>query len=906
MANNQQSFELEPKKSGPVECLGMTFESDEARRAYFLERLKEKLQDPEFHKMPGFPAGTDEDILRMSDPPYYTACPNPFLQEFVQVYGRPYDPNEEYHREPFAVDVSEGKSDDLYKVHAYYTKVPPAAIIPSISHYTTAGDVILDGFSGSGMTGVAVELLNAKGSPDQPRFIILNDLSPHAALTSYNYATPFPVQAFIRHVDVILNDCEQQLGWMWRTVSSTGGKPAALDGMIWSEVYRCPSCHAELIFYDIAQAEAGKVKEVFECSYCKTQLKKSQLDVAQSTSWDDLLASTRTHQKLVPVAKVYNSGKRKVTERITSGDLDVLEQVQNHPLPHDTPVYLYPFADMWEAPRLRSKGITHVHQLFTRRMLLTLTFIWRKIGEVSDARIRNALTFWFDSQLVNLSLQNRYRPGVSFPYNPLTGVYYLGSLILESSPFTAYRNKADRIAKSFNNYSPSSGTCLASTGSAGSLLLQDNSIDYIFTDPPFGDNLPYSELNAQIEGWYGVLSHREPEAVVERSLQNKARQKGISEYQNLMRACFNEYYRVLKPGRWMTVVFSNSSNSVWRAIQEALANVGFVVADVRTLDKQQRSFKQVTSIAVQQDLVISAYKPSGRTQQSLSLSAFGEESAWSFVEEHLANVPLFVAQSDESEVILERTPQKLFDRMIAFHVQRGMPVPLDAGDFFRGLDQRYPIRDGMYFLSEQALEYDKKRAKVQTVKQLSFDVTDEASAILWLRVELDRKPQSFQDLTPAFMRESQTWAGHEKTVELKEILEENFLLYDGGGPVPPQIHTYLSTNFKDMRGLSKDDPVLKAKAAGRWYVPDPNKQADLDQLRIKRLLKEFAEYKESKQKKLKQFRTEAIRAGFKAAYDQKDYRTIVDVASKLPEKVVQEDEKLLMYYDVASMRLGED
>jgi DNA polymerase I-like protein with 3'-5' exonuclease and polymerase domains len=156
------------------------------------------------------------------------------------------------------------------------------------------------------------------------------------------------------------------------------------------------------------------------------------------------------------------------------------------------------------------------------------------------------------------------------------------------------------------------------------------------------------------------------------------------------------------------------------------------------------------------------------------------------------------------------------------------------------------------------------------------------------------------------MRESQTWAGHEKTVELKEILEENFLLYDGTGPVPAQINTYLSTNFKDMRGLSKDDPTLKAKAADRWYVPDPNKQSDLDQLRAKRLLKEFAEYKESKQKKLKLFRTEAIRAGFKAAYDQRDYRTIVDVARKLPEQVLQEDEKLLMFYDVAALRLGED
>ena len=84
-----------------------------------------------------------------------------------------------------------------------------------------------------------------------------------------------------------------------------------------------------------------------------------------------------------------------------------------------------------------------------------------------------------------------------------------------------------------------------------------------------------------------------------------------------MRPCFNEYSRVLKPGRWMTVVFSNSTNAVWRAIQEALGIAGFVVADVERLDKQQGSYRQVTSTAVKQDLVISAYKPTEFWQSAL-------------------------------------------------------------------------------------------------------------------------------------------------------------------------------------------------------------------------------------------------------------------------------------------------
>ena len=98
-----------------VECLGKKFASNEDRRKYFTEKLREKLADPAFRKTQGFPMGSDEDILRLSDPPYFTACPNPFLADFVRVYGKPYEAAKEYRREPFAVDVSEGKTDQLYR-----------------------------------------------------------------------------------------------------------------------------------------------------------------------------------------------------------------------------------------------------------------------------------------------------------------------------------------------------------------------------------------------------------------------------------------------------------------------------------------------------------------------------------------------------------------------------------------------------------------------------------------------------------------------------------------------------------------------------------------------------------------------------------------------------------------------
>jgi hypothetical protein len=230
-------------------------------------------------------------------------------------------------------------------------------------------------------------------------------------------------------------------------------------------------------------------------------------------------------------------------------------------------------------------------------------------------------------------------------------------------------------------------------------------------------------------------------------------------------------------------------------------------------------------------------------------------------------------------------------------------VPISSQEFQLGLAQRFSEIDGMYFLPEQVAEYDKKKLRVKELVQQSLFVSDESSAIAWLRQQLKQKPQTFQDLNPQFMQEISGWSKHEKPLELSTLLEENFLMYDGSGKVPEQIHTYLSTNWKDLRNLDKEDPKLVEKAKNRWYVPDPNKTGDLEKLREKSLLKEFEEYK-TQRKKLKLFRLEAVRAGFKKAWQERDYETIISIAEKIPTNVLEEDPKLLMWYDQSITRVG--
>src|SRR5690606_32359703 len=137
-----------------------------------------------------------------------------------------------------------------------------------------------------------------------------------------------------------------------------------------------------------------------------------------------------------------------------------------------------------------------------------------------------------------------------------------------------------------------------------------------------------------------------------------------------------------------------------------------------------------------------------------------EESAWTFVRQHLEQLPVFIGSKGEASIIAERTPRILFDRMVAYHVQNGLPVPISSAEFQIGVAQRFPARDGMVFLESQVAEYDKKRILVKEFSQMSLFVSDENSAIEWLRQQLMKKPQTSQDLHPQFMKEIQHIAKH--------------------------------------------------------------------------------------------------------------------------------------------------
>jgi hypothetical protein len=449
----------------------------------------------------------------------------------------------------------------------------------------------------------------------------------------------------------------------------------------------------------------------------------------------------------------------------------------------------------------------------------------------------------------------------------LSGTLYLGSQVVDVSLDYILEGKIKNLTKILTN-AESCRNCLIDTRSSSSIAeLPSNVLDYIFVDPPFGGNLTYSALNFLWEAWLRVITNSKPEAIT-----NQLAGKGLREYQALMAPCFKELFRLLKPGHWMTVEFSNTQASVWNAIQVTLQEAGFVVANVSALDKQQGSFKAVTTTtAVKQDLVISAYKPNGGFEKRFLKEAKSEEGVWDFVATHLQYLPITKRQGGLMQMVPERDPRILFDQLVAYYVRNGYPVPISSNDFQAGLAQRFPEREGMYFLPNQVAEYDKFRLTVKGLEQPELFVSDERSAVQWVRRQLTEQPMKYQELSPLYMKEAQrVWEQHEQPLELRTILEQNFV-------------------------EAKD---------GTWRVPDSTKESDLEQLRHRTLMKDFQGYIETKGK-LKVVRTEALRAEFKECWQKQDYRTIVTMAKRVPEALIQEDQVLLMYLDNALMRTGE-
>lgn len=851
-------------EEGPVTCLGITFENDTKRREYFRDELRKKL--PELRLIEGFPIGEDDDIIALSDPPYYTACPNPWINDFIkeweaekvklQAEGKRKADFEV--KEPYAADVSEGKNNPIYMAHAYHTKVPHPAIMRYILHYTQPGDIVFDGFCGTGMTGVAANICGSKAdvsalNENKPvvgsRHAVCSDLAPIATLISASYNLKYDFKENKRKALQIFNQVEEELGWMYET--KVNGHTAKIVSTIWSDVFRCPTCGKEITFWDEAvDLEHEIIKDDFVCQCCGQKCTKSSLEKVWDTEYDSILQDTVTVRKKLPVRINYVLSGKRGSKSVDESDMAHYEKWKSYAV-NNAILHKLPEGEKTKAIYSTDK-VAYLHQFYTQRSFAYLS----RINELAKGNV--LLQALLTSVAQSTSKMNKFRfSGTGI----MTGTFFFPSLNWEFTPIDTLRRKLNSFADT--DYI-GRGNSIVNLSSATNLnLIASDSFDYIFVDPPFGANIMYSELSSVWEGWLKVYTNNSEEAII-----NRTQHKGLFDYQNLMNRSLKEFYRVLKPGKWLTMEFSNTSASVWNSIQNALQGVGFVLTSVAAIDKKQGSFNAVTSTtAVKQDLIITCYKPTSQLSSIFEASIDKSKNVWDFIEELLEHLPIHLKKGDSTTAVIERSPKILFDRLIAYYVQHGYQVPIDAAEFQKGLKERFVERDGMYFTAEQAIEYEDKKRETNSFVSLALLVGSEAEGIEWLKRKLEDGPKTYSEILPDWMQDLVKPKKGDTLPELMQILDENFL--------------------KDENGY--------------WHIPDINDQAQLDAVRTKRLLKEFEVYVEAK--KVKNARLEALRAGFKECYKKHDFATIVSVGNKLPEELLTTDEVLLRFYDIASSRV---
>lgn len=863
------------KRVGPITIFGHAFENDEERRAYFREELRKKL--PALKTIPGFPLADDEDIIALSDPPFFTACPNPWLDEFVEEWEKEKKALESQGKrktelvvdEPYSYGITQGKNSAIYNAHTYHTKVPHQVIMRYILHYTQPGDIVLDGFAGTGMAGVAASVC---GNPDPEsketieqdfkdngfkkpvwgkRHGVCGDLSPLCFHISSNYNSKIDSRTLAKVVEKVTKRLLDRFGSFYE-VSSHWGK-AHVNYFVWSEVVACKNCGAELNVHDLSFDYTKKeLHESLTCPHCGTIQKRTEANSIHVTQFD--VAAGESTTELLYKCCLMNLSTSRSGRQFSK---DVPEPAFPEFLGF-LPSYEFGEGDKFGDPK--RVGVTKVSQIYFKRTQYVLAYLYNLI-QTEFSEYEKPLMFIFTSMLPKLTRMNRYMPqhGSRALVGPMANTLYIPPQCVENNPIDQFTYQAGKVVRAMEMCEDGTVVQIAS---ATHSQLPDNSVDYVFTDPPFGSNIMYSELNTISESWLRVMTDNTEEAI-----SNNTQHKGLPEYQGIMTHCFQEYHRVLKPGHWMTVEFSNTSASFWNSLQHSIKSAGFIIAAITDLNKERGGLHAMLGpTAVKQDLAISCYKPSGALEEKIIEKP--AQSLWEMVDEHLSRVAKFIKNENGIVYISERDPRIIYDRVISYYVQKGLDIPIDSISFQAELRERFVERDGMFFSPADVAIYDENKKYAPEMVPMGLIVSNEVEGIEWLKNRLRERPQTYQDIHPDWMQAITATRKGDIVPELSEILSENFI----------------------------------EEADGTWRLPNIQDDVDKDRLREKALLKEFRNYVEMASKpraKLKEVRVEAIRAGFKQCYIDKDFATIVMVGDKIPQNLLAEDEILLQFYDIA-------
>ena len=464
-------------------------------------------------------------------------------------------------RQPMVMNLKGGKGSVFYRAHSYHTKVPVESLVQLIEHFTDPGDVVVDPFCGSGQTGVAAVLTG--------RHAVLSDLSPAAVHIARGYTARVDPDLFKETASALLAALEPL------ELELYGASEGRIEYTVWSDVYRCPTCEREVLFWDAAvDHEAGAVRSTLSCPVGHGPFRKTDLQWLRTRPVQENISAHGRRTRLVRPVGVASQGRR----------------VDRADIPYWYPITPWErWREMWRVQH-EVQGIATSADFFTARNLYALSALWDAIGRIDNESTRAGLRFVFTASINRASRRYQWHP--ARPTNVLSSTMYLASLNYEFNVFSLFRRKLATIIEMYQRIWESSGSCEVHLGSAEQLAwLADCSADYVFADPPFGSNIYYGDSSFLWEAWLGEQTDVAAETVVNRRLTDRMGGTNLDDYEKAMSRAMREISRVMRDSAWASLQFHNSDDAVWSTIQSAVDSAGLSVETAVVMDKGQPSFK---------------------------------------------------------------------------------------------------------------------------------------------------------------------------------------------------------------------------------------------------------------------------------------------------------------------------
>jgi len=577
------------------------------------------------------------------------------------------------------------RTGSLFSAFPYPTKISPETIALFIASHTKPGDTVFDGFAGSGTTGTAA-LLCAEPTEEMraearklglkvrwgARRAILQELGTLGSFVGNTLCNPPNPDDFRREAERILGECERDLAWIYEARDPEGGV-GSIRYVVWSEILQCVNCGEAVTIWDgCVRRRPARINSTLTCPHCSRKMPLNEGRRVTRTSTDELTGEKVTGRIRQPVWLYGTTGNREWSRPIHSVDKALLLRIARTPLPDGIPCVKVPWGDLYRSGY--HQGITHLHHFYTRRNLIVFSSLW---ASIESSPLRDALRFWLLSyNASHATLMTRVVAKQKQPDLVVTsaqpGVLYISGLPVEKNLFAGLRRKLRTISAAFQVTTRRDRLVKVTQRSSLHTGLADHSVDYVFTDPPFGGNIPYAEVNFINEAWLGHCTDSRDEVTI-----SKVQGKTSSDYESLMTQAFGELHRLLKRDGKATVVFHSSSSAVWNALQQAYRQAGFNVEVASVLDKTQGSFKQVTTAgAVKGDPVLLLRKDPTRQKHVPA-------DAQPVMDELIHRAR---ASHDHAEL----TPQRLYSRFVNHYLTRDQSVPLNAERFYELIAGRRP------------------------------------------------------------------------------------------------------------------------------------------------------------------------------------------------------------------------